>query len=180
MTFSRSHFATIIRYIGISFITGAISHGFFSGTRSLITGIIGIVCFTIGTLMEEDTSNGWKAIISGAILAVGIGAVTGGLQHFPDSPEQSLWILPVGFVLSLIFYALVHGYKFGKKEYTYAGISLVSVLAISVGIYALIENMDITAHGHDEQATTAPIEANTGSASIQIPVDPESIPDHHN
>ena len=130
--------------------------------------------------MEEDTSNGWKAIISGAILAVGIGAVTGGLQHFPDSPERSLWILPVGFALSLLFYALVHRYKIGKKEYTYAGISLISILAISVGIYTLIENMDITAHGHDSETPSAIIETSTGATPIEIQADTESIPDHHN
>jgi hypothetical protein len=95
MTFSRAHFSTLIKYIGISFITGAISHGFFSGTRSLVTGIFGIGCFMIGTMMEDDTSNTWRTLLAGAILAVGIGSVTGGLQHFPDSPERSLWIIPV-------------------------------------------------------------------------------------
>ncbi|MBC7498090.1 hypothetical protein H7170_00440 [Candidatus Gracilibacteria bacterium] len=181
MTFSRSHFSTIICYIGVSFITGAISHGFFSGTRSLITGAIGVVCFIIGTLMEEGTTTGWKSVISGAILAVGIGAVTGGLQHFPDSPERSLWILPVGFALSLVFYALVHGYKFSKKEYTYASISLVSVICISIGIFAVIENTGITGHRHNVSNSvdleTAGIEATPPSENIVPMIAPN---DHHN
>jgi hypothetical protein len=53
MSFSRSHFSTIIKYIGISFITGAISHGFFSGSRQIVTAIAGIVFFIIGSLLEE-------------------------------------------------------------------------------------------------------------------------------
>lgn len=185
MTFARSHFSTLIKYIGISFITGAISHGFFSGNRSLITGVIGVICFIVGTLMEEDTSNTWQSIISWAVLAVGIGAVTGGLQHFPDSPERSLWILPVGFVLSLIFYALIHGYKMGKKEYTYSVISLIATCIISVGIFAIIENTDIAPHGHTESSSLE-----VGASEIwtisqpMIPiVHPESHTsdtDHHN
>lgn len=47
MNFSRDHFTTLIKYIGISFITGAISHGVFSGTRSLLTGAFGVACFII-------------------------------------------------------------------------------------------------------------------------------------
>jgi hypothetical protein len=100
--------------------------------------------------MEVDTDKNIRNICIAVGLAIGIGAVTGGLQHFPDSPERSLWILPVGFAFSLIFYGLVHGYQFGKKEYTYAGISLLIVTGISLGIFALIENMDLTAHRHDK------------------------------
>ncbi len=188
MNFSRSHFSTIIRYIGVSFITGAISHGFFSGSRSLITGAIGVVCFIIGTLMEEGTTTGWKSVISGAILAVGIGAVTGGLQHFPDSPERSLWILPVGFIISLIFYALIHDYKIGKKEYTYATISLIATCILSVGIFAIIENTGITGHGHDLSSSmdveAAGIEATPPSENIVPIITPDShiisADDHHN
>jgi hypothetical protein len=131
--------------------------------------------------MEHDTDKNIRNIFLAVGLAIGIGAVTGGLQHFPDSPERSLWILPVGFALSLVFYSLVHGYNLGKKEYTYAGISLIATLCISLGIFALIENTDIAPHGHDtEIPSSVVIETSTGAAPIQIRIDPESIPDHHN
>jgi hypothetical protein len=131
MTFSRSHFSTLIKYIGISFITGAISHGFFSGTRSLITGGFGILCFVIGTMLEDDASNTWKTILAGAILAVGIGSVTGGFQHFPDSPERSLWIIPFGYVISILFFGYIHHYKLGKKEYRYIILSSIVMLLMT-------------------------------------------------
>jgi uncharacterized cupredoxin-like copper-binding protein len=31
-----------------------------------------------------------------------LGFFTGGLQHFPDSPQRSLWVVPLGFFLSLL------------------------------------------------------------------------------
>ena len=141
MTFSRSHASMLIRYLGVSFITGAISHGFFSGTRSLITWGLGIGFFIIGSLLEEwaDRQDSWKIIIMWAILAVGIGSFTGGFQHFPDSPERSLWILPLGFLVSIVFYGLIHRYHFSKKEYIYSIVSLILISLLSFSIYTYLD-----------------------------------------
>jgi hypothetical protein len=38
----------------------------------------------------------------GIVASIGLGFFTGGLQHFPDSPERSLWVVPLGFFLSLL------------------------------------------------------------------------------
>lgn len=182
MTFSRAHFSTLIKYIGVSFITGAISHWFFSGTRSLLTGAFGIFCFIVWTLLEEDTTNTWKTIIAGAILAVGIGSVTGGLQHFPDSPERSVLIVPIGYIISVLFFASIHKYTLTKKEYLYISLSSIFMLALSVGMFFLIENMGISWHTHDapvqgqqntETLTGAHVEQTTKT------LDPEDVPWHH-
>lgn len=183
MTFSRAHFSTLIKYIGVSFITGAISHWFFSGTRSLLTGAFGIFCFIVWTLLEEDTTNTWKTIIAGAILAVGIGSVTGGLQHFPDSPERSVLIIPIGYVISVLFFASIHKYVLTKKEYLYISISSIFMLVLSVGIFFLIENTGITWHSHDavlqsEQGHGKNTERINSEQPIKT-IDPEDVPWHH-
>jgi hypothetical protein len=179
MTFSRAHFSTIIKYIGISFITGAISHWFFSGTRSLLTGIVWVVAFTIGTLLEEDTTNTSKTIIAGAILAVGIGSLTGGLQHFPDSPERSLWITPLGFLVSIIFFKMVHTYTLKKKDYVYAIIASIVMLISSIGIYILIENYIPATANHHEVTEIVP-QNNSGTIQeTQKSIEPVQA-DHHN
>lgn len=48
------HTATMLQYIGIGLISGAISHGFFSGFRSLLTAIIGIAIFVFGLAYERN------------------------------------------------------------------------------------------------------------------------------
>lgn len=182
MTFSRAHFSTLIKYIGISFITGAISHWFFSGTRSLLTGAFGIFCFIIWTLLEEDTTNTWQTIIAGTILAVGIGSVTGGLQHFPDSPERSVLIIPIGYIISVLFFASIHKYILTKKEYFYISISSIFMLVLSIGIFFLIENTGITWHSHDNVIQSEKINETLIKKSDKqniITVDPETIPWHH-
>ncbi len=175
MSFSRSHFSMIIKYIGISFITGAISHGFFSGSRQIVTAIAGIVFFIIGSLLEEwnEKTSSWKIIVSGTMLAVSIGAITGGFQHFPDSPERSLWIIPVGFFLSLFFYAYSHKYIWNKESYVYAISTSIGITLLSIGLFLVIENSDISWHSHEEVPSTQnsiPSQATHTSTASLIPI----------
>jgi len=45
----------------------------------------------------------WGDVLGFGILSsIGLGFFTGGLQHFPDSPQRSVWVVPLGFFLSLI------------------------------------------------------------------------------
>jgi hypothetical protein len=94
--------------------------------------------------MEEDEANTWKTILAGSILAIAIGSVTGGLQHFPDSPERSLLIIPIGYIISLYFFASIHKYRFAKKEYIYMGVSSILTLVLTIGTYLLIEHTGLT------------------------------------
>ena len=110
-SFQQHHGAMLLKYSGISFISGAVNHGFFSGTRSLWTAAIGIVLFVLGAWLEHrlnadsnDTpSSGLlQTLVLGTLLSIGLGFFTGGLQHFPDSPARSAWVVPLGFFISVL------------------------------------------------------------------------------
>ena len=108
----------ILKYLGISLITGAISHGFFSTNRSLLLALAGIGFFVVGTLLEERKSEiSLRQVIYGVGLAIGIGAFAGGLQHFPESAMRSLWVVPVGFVISLVFIKLSQGFTVTQRDW---------------------------------------------------------------
>ncbi len=101
----------LLKYSGISFISGAVNHGFFSGERSLWTALVGMVLFVLGAWLEHrwqpagtDTppSGLMKTLAIGSLLSIGLGFFTGGLQHFPDSPERSAWVVPLGFFVSVL------------------------------------------------------------------------------
>lgn len=132
--------------------------------------------------MEEDATNTWKTILAGAMLAVGIGAVTGGLQHFPDSPERSVLIIPIGYVISVLFFASIHNFVLSKKEYLYIAISTIFMITLSIGIFFLIENTGITGHSHESIPHN---KQNTHMLTGSIEqtkelIDPETVPWHHN
>ncbi|MEY2804771.1 MAG: hypothetical protein RL657_2107 [Pseudomonadota bacterium] len=107
--FEKHHAAMLLKYSGISFISGAVNHGFFSGERSLWTAAIGIVLFVAGAVMahsledgsQDDRSSLARTLLLGALLSIGLGFFTGGLQHFPDSPARSAWVVPLGFAISI-------------------------------------------------------------------------------
>lgn len=137
----KEHVALIIKYTGISFITGWLSHGFFSGERQIITSLVGIGFFIIGTLMEQKT---WekeylRTILFSSILAVAIGALTGGLQHFPDSPDRSLWIVPLWFLISVYAYISLEKEDFIKKTHlVYTWVWFLLFIGISLWFYSLV------------------------------------------
>lgn len=105
-SFQIQHSAMLLKYSGISFISGAVNHGFFSGERSLWTAAVGIVLFVVGAWMEhrsqDDNTSLFESLWIGTLLSVGLGFFTGGLQHFPDSPARSSWVVPLGFFVSVI------------------------------------------------------------------------------
>lgn len=107
-SFGKQHGIMLMKYAGISFISGAVNHGFFTGARSLWTAAIGIVLFVTGAWLEHRNSRQehaqglFQSLFMGTLLSIGLGFFTGGLQHFPDSPARSAWVVPLGFFISVV------------------------------------------------------------------------------
>ena len=154
VSFQKHHATMLLKYSGISFISGAVNHGFFSGTRSLWTAAMGIVLFVLGAWLEhrqsEQRSQGLgQALVWGSLLSVGLGFFTGGLQHFPDSPARSAWVVPLGFVLSVLALALSSPNLWRRSASLYVLTGAVLVSAGSWGAYQwLLSHPDFAATGH--------------------------------
>ncbi len=188
----------LLKYAGISFISGAVNHGFFSGERSLWTAAIGMVLFVLGAVLEHRLSDSeaepaqaglLRTLALGALLSVGLGFFTGGLQHFPDSPARSAWVVPLGFFISVAALALhgSHTWQRGTTAYVLVVGALVS--AGSYGAWQWLQSHPewaATGHSHgndtghdhaapsDEHAHAAPSSAPTAlvvSRSIAVRMD---------
>lgn len=132
-SFSSQHASMLLKYSGISFISGAVNHGFFSGERSLWTAGIGIVLFVMGAWWEhhltsqeaETPKTLLQTLLWGTLLSIGLGFFTGGLQHFPDSPARSAWVVPAGFFISVLAMAVSGDFAWQRKAWLYVvGIGL--------------------------------------------------------
>ena len=165
-SFQQHHGAMLLKYSGISFISGAVNHGFFSGTRSLWTAAIGIVLFVLGAWLEHrlnansnDTpSSGLlQTLVLGTLLSIGLGFFTGGLQHFPDSPARSAWVVPLGFFISALALGLSAPRHWPRAATVYV---LVVGTAVSAGSGAawqwLERHPDLAVTGHSHGETAAP------------------------
>lgn len=154
-SFELHHVAMLCKYAGISFISGAVNHGMFSGERSLLTALLGVGVYLIGAVLyrsvdEEQTS--WRDLLGyGVVASIGLGFFTGGLQHFPDSPGRSLWVVPLGFTMSLIaFYALEgRGALSRNALIRYGMISIIIVTMSSIGAWWFFDHFG---HGHHDHA----------------------------
>ena len=152
LSFPTQHGAMALKYAGISFISGAVNHGFFSGLRSVWTAAIGIVLFIIGAWLlhrKDDSDHALRdALLWGTLLSIGLGFFTGGLQHFPDSPERSSWVVPLGFVLSI--WALAQSEHLPKTGafWRYGLFSGALMTACSVAALVLFQNNPQWMGGH--------------------------------
>lgn len=160
--FEKQHAAMLLKYSGISFISGAVNHGFFSGERSLWTAAAGILLFVIGAVMahrledgpSEEKSALWRTLLLGAMLSVGLGFFTGGLQHFPDSPERSAWVVPLGFVISIPALAMSESYDWRRSSTVYTAMVGLLVAVGSYGVWQWLERhpeyLGTHAHGAEQ------------------------------
>lgn len=158
--FQHHHGAMLLKYSGISFISGAVNHGFFSGERSLWTALIGMVLFVLGAVLEhrltdnpeEPPSNLLHTLLLGALLSIGLGFFTGGLQHFPDSPSRSAWVVPLGFFVSVLALALNNSLHWRPSSWVYTALAGVLISSGSYGAWQWLERNPNFAPGHDHAA----------------------------
>ncbi len=163
MTFSSAHLSTVLKYGGISFIAGAVNHGFFSEARSLWTAGFGVLFYLAGAWIEmrsqtdqSDQSKTWRDVLgAGIIFSVGIGFFTGGLQHFPDSPARSVWVVPLGFALSVLAMYVMEGHKrsSARRALMYGVIALAVVTVGSVAAWRVLGDAGL-GHAHDHGAVS--------------------------
>lgn len=188
--FAHHHGAMLLKYSGISFISGAVNHGFFSGERSLWTAAIGMVLFVLGAVMAhrlDDQGEGsgdslGRTLLLGALLSIGLGFFTGGLQHFPDSPARSAWVVPLGLLISLPALALSADHAWQRSTTVYA---LVLTAVVSAGSWSAWQWFErhpqyLGGHSHgpsgghgDDHAHEAPaaLQALVVNRSIEVRMD---------
>ena len=176
MNFPLSHISSLCKYTGISFTAGAITHGFFSGERSFWTAAFGIAIYLVGGTLEKisnpDKDHSWTDVLAiGIVASIGLGFFTGGLQHFPDSPARSSWVVPVGFAMSLLAMYLMEGKGKVKMRSVliYGVISLALVIAAS--LYALSYFNEHGGDGHSHDHGTPAQVAVPSMKEVRIEVD---------
>lgn len=163
LSIQRQHATMLLKYSGISFISGAVNHGFFSGERSLWTAAAGIVLFVGGAWLEHrlagDRTGGpvWRTLLWGTLLSIGLGFFTGGLQHFPDSPARSAWVVPAGFVLSAVALVAQAGIRLTPRLAASTLATAVAVALASAAGWQWLERQpaSVEAHGHDHGSPDA-------------------------
>lgn len=178
---SSHHVAMLLKYSGISFISGAVNHGFFSSQRSYWTAAIGVLLFALGAAMahrlsdpSERPSGGLlRTLVLGALLSIGLGFFTGGLQHFPDSPARSAWVVPLGFLISVPALAWSQDLPWRKSTsfYTLTGTVLVALASAGTWQWLVTHPQWLPdSHSHGAASPAMP-QALVVSRSLEVTLD---------
>ncbi len=122
-----------------------------------------------------------RTLAIGALLSIGLGFFTGGLQHFPDSPERSAWVVPLGFFISVLALGMSTNHPWQRATSVYV---LVVGMIVSGGSYGawqwLVQHPEWAAagdghgHSHNVAAHTEPEESVSAmviSRSVELRMD---------
>jgi uncharacterized cupredoxin-like copper-binding protein len=101
--------------------------------------------------VQDAQRQSWADVLGvGIVSSIGLGFFTGGLQHFPDSPDRSVWVVPLGFALSLLamYYMDWRTRMSVNRLITYALFSIAVVSACSALAWTQLVGQAAEGHGH--------------------------------
>lgn len=148
-------------FIGTGFLSGSIVHYPLNHIRFGSIGALGAIIFATASTINEAHFNKRnfkeegviKIIIFSLILSIGIGMVSGGVQHFDEEALYASYLIPLGIFVSLVGYMLKNNLDLGFKKITLiAGIALAILVPLGFGLHAYAITIPAETHAHSEDS----------------------------
>lgn len=144
-------------FLGMGLISGSLVHMPIDPFRYSWIMLVGVFMFGFASFISDiskqpDLSFGGiiRTLIFSLLLSVGIGMMSGGVQHFSDNPEWSALLIPMGLGLSLLSFILKNGIRLSvKRVYTVVLIFVLLAVPLRAGLSYMVD-------------TTVPSEHNDG------------------
>jgi drug/metabolite transporter (DMT)-like permease len=142
-------------FIGTGFLSGSIVHFPMNPARFSIIGVIGALIFTVCSTLNEKLYNKEnyqkegmvKIIIFSLILSLGIGMISGAIQHFDEEPLYASYLIPLGIFVSLLGYVLKNTIRFPlKKSLAMIGITIATLTLLGFSLHTFAHNYESTTH----------------------------------
>lgn len=148
-------------FVGAGLISGSVVHFPLAPGRYLLVGACGAVLFTFASIVSEIRSKKAspahvvKIAVASLLLALGIGMVSGGIQHFQDFPPRAAVLIPLGLGLSTIAFVFRNGYKISGLHRVWLAAGIIwGLLIVGVGLNYVAGSMgESGSHSHGTEAT---------------------------
>lgn len=149
-------------FVGAGLISGSIVHYPLDKTRYIIIGAVGAVLFALASTFGDARAKGngaaslVKFVVASLVLALGIGMISGGIQHFSDIPTRAATLIPLGGVLSIIAFAVRDGHRLSARQiapFAVAAGAMLLWIAIGLGMYS--KTFEVPATGADHHGAAA-------------------------
>lgn len=148
--FGRSVLSPYLSYVGfflgIGLVSGSVVHFPGDPARYAVIGTVGILLFVASSLVDEvlikkrrlHDDGLIRVILSSVVLSVGIGMVSGSIQHFSDTPKYAATLIPVGIAVSLLGFLLKTQAAWSRALVVHVlGLLLVICLPLGIGLRML-------------------------------------------
>jgi len=139
----------VLLFLGMGLISGSIVHMPVDPVKYTLIMLIGAAMFGFASFINDlkgqaDMSAGAivRSLLYSLALSVGIGMMSGGIQHFSDNPTYAAMLIPTGFGVSLFSFVLKHNPNLSVKR-VYAVIAIFAVLALplKLGLDYVVNDM---------------------------------------
>jgi hypothetical protein len=146
-------------FVGAGLISGSIVHFPLDPSRYILVGIIGALLFSGASALGDIRTNGLsrsilRIVIASLVLSLGIGMISGGIQHFEDFPGRAALLIPIGMVVSVVAFLVRQGYRLsGQHMMWLASGGVWVVMIVGFGLNALASGAsdgggEAGGHGH--------------------------------
>jgi hypothetical protein len=178
-------------FVGAGLMAGAVVHFPLAPFRYAVMGVVGAAIFAIGSIGDgfAGRTGQARAIYVGAslALALGVGMVAGGIQHFEDVPARASVLIPVGLLIGLVAFLLRDGHRLAWDQLGRLAVGAVAAAAVvAFGLSTLVPppGEADAAGGHSHSAAPAstdshaPVEPVAPAKAVPAtPAEPEATPD---
>lgn len=145
-------------YLGVALTGGSVVHMPLDPVRYLLIGGIGVVIFIVAsaldarrrhaTSVEGGSGALGRYLVWSVVLSIGLGMLSGSIQHFLDFPHYAAILLPLGVPVTLAAYIGRERLSLPQPQLLrLAATAGVFTLALALGLDVLAD--EIAPHGHD-------------------------------
>jgi YVTN family beta-propeller protein len=152
----------VLFFLGMGLTSGSIVHMPIDPHKYTIILFVGMAVFVVASLLNEtviDKKNlsvvsTIRLVVFSLLLSVGIGMISGGIQHFEDVVKYAAYLIPGGILLSFISYLFRYNINLGFKKATpLFAILLITIISLSFTLKLVAAKMpEGEGHSHGDEA----------------------------
>ena len=143
-------------YLGVALAGGSVVHLPLDPGRYLLIGAVGVVVFIAASALDARRRRAAAVEGSGALgsylawsvaLSIGLGMLSGSIQHFLDFPHYAAVLLPLGVPVTLVAYMGRERLSLPRPQLLRLGaVAVAFTLVLALGLDTLADA--IAPHGH--------------------------------
>lgn len=164
-------------FVGAGLISGSVVHFPLAPVRYTVIGAVGAALFAVASVLAERSERGSDGLVRVAIsalaLALGIGMISGSIQHFQDIPDRAATLIPLGTVLSLAAFVVRNAIRVRRDQLV---ASFVVVVAFAAVLFVGLHHLAGTVDAADQHGATTSEPAATPAAKDSSPSTPSGAP----